>query len=60
MKMNEEKDFYEGTDEKEIFESFMEELERYDYTPDGIGKAIAFLYDNLDDLRRRRKSEEEK
>jgi len=37
--------------EKEIVDAFVEELiKQYDYTPLGIGKGLAFLYENLESI----------
>lgn len=51
--MTPDKKIYDSYDEQEILKSFIESLEKdYDYTPWGIGKAIAFLYDLLDELKK--------
>lgn len=54
--MNEEKEFYEGVDEEELVEGFIEKLEKdYDITPYGVGDALAFLYNNISILKEKRK-----
>ena len=54
--MKNKKEFYEEESEEELVKSFIESLElEYDYTPFGVGKALAFLYVSLDELRNRRR-----